>query len=197
MLRHRYLLIEIQATDPAALPPDNVLAMIAKFEQAPTAEALEELIGSLPDWLERIEAPGLAESFADWITHLVAEPYDKSGKEMQRQPRKEGVAELTTLFERVQQWRAERDQEWLQKGVEQGVETGIERGIEQGIESGRVQGERELVHRLVTRRFGPGTAERVLPLLDQLSDPVRIAAIADAVIECETAEEFLKRVREG
>ena len=187
--RHRYLLVEIQATDPAALPPDNVLAMIARFEQAPTARALEALIGSLPDWLETIEAPGLAESFADWITHLVADPYDKSGKEIQRQPRKEGVAELTTLFERVQQWREERDQEWLQKGIEQGVE--------RGIESGRVQGEREVVYRQVTRRFGPGTAEQLLPLLDQLSEPERIAAIADAVIECETAEEFLQRVREG
>ena len=50
---------------------------------------------------------------ADWITHLVAEPYDKSGEETQRQPRKEGVAELTTLFERVQQWREERDLECL------------------------------------------------------------------------------------
>ncbi len=101
--RHRYFLVEIQATDPAALPPDNVIAMIARFEQAPTARALEALIGSLPDWLETIEAPGLAESFADWITHWVADPYDKSGKEIQRQPRKEGVGELTTLFERVQQ----------------------------------------------------------------------------------------------
>ena len=163
--------------------------MIARFEQAPTARALEALIGSLPDWLETIEAPGLAESFADWITHLVADPYDKSGKEIQRQPRKEGVAELTTLFERVQQWREERDQEWLQKGIEQGVE--------RGIESGRVQGEREVVYRQVTRRFGPGTAEQLLPLLHQLSEPERIAAIADAVIECETAEEFLQRVREG
>ena len=187
--------------------------MIARFEQAPTAEVLEELIGSLPEWFERIESPGLAESFAAWIKHLVAEPYDKSGKKMQRQPRKEGVAELTTLFERVQQWRAERDQEWLQKGIEQGIEQGveqgvasgiergiekgIERGIEQGIESGRVQGERELVHRQVTRRFGPATAEQLLPVLDRLSEPESILAIADAVIECETAEEFLRRVREG
>ena len=35
--RLRYLLIEIRAQDPASLPLDNVLAVIARFEQAPTA----------------------------------------------------------------------------------------------------------------------------------------------------------------
>ena len=35
------------------------------------------------------------------------------------------------------------------------------------IERGRVEGERELV----TRRFGPGTAEQFLPVLNELSDP--------------------------
>ena len=92
---------------------------------------------------------------------------------------------MTTLIERAREWGKERDQEWLQKG------------IERGIESGRVQGERELVHRQVTRRFGPATAEQLLPVLDRLSEPGSILAIADAVIECETAEEFLRRVREG
>ena len=32
--RHRYLLIEVQALDPSALPAENVLAMIAKFDRA-------------------------------------------------------------------------------------------------------------------------------------------------------------------
>ena len=187
--RHRYLLVEIQTKDTAKLPPDNVLAMIAKFEQAPTAEALEELIGSLPEWFERIESPGLAESFAAWVTHVLAQRHGEHGAELQHKLRHEEDARMTTLIDRAREWGKERDQEWLQKG--------IERGIEQGIESGRVQGERELVHRQVTRRFGPATAEQLLPVLDRLSEPGSIAAIADAVIECESAEEFLRRVREA
>lgn len=77
---------------------------------------------------------------------------------------------MTTLIERARQWGRERDQEWLQKGIDQGIEKGVERG--------RTEGERELVHRLVTPRFGPGNAERLLPMLGQPCDPARIAAIA-------------------
>ncbi len=186
--RHRYLLVEVQATDPATLPPDNVLAMIARFEQAPTAKALDELVAALPDWFRRARLPEFAEPFLTWVTHVLTQRHGERGKELQRKLRREEEPGMTTLIERARQWGRERDQEWLQKGIDQGIERGVERG--------RTEGERELVHRLVTRRFGPGTAEQLLPLLDRLSDPARIAAIADAVIECETADEFLKRVRE-
>ena len=55
----------------------------------------------------------------------------------------------------------------------------------------------ELVYRLVSRRFGPGTAERLVPVLDPLADPECIVAVADAVLECRTAEEFIVRAREA
>ena len=182
--RHRYLLIEIQAEDPSSLPPDNVLAMITRFEQAPTAEALEELIGPLADWLERTGEPKLVEAFMAWITQVLVQRFGPSGKELQRKLRNEEEEKMTTLIERARKWGEERDQLWLQKG------------IEKGIERGRVEGERELVHRRVTRRFGPRTADQLLPLLDQLSEPEPIAAVADAVVESETAEEFLGRVKD-
>ncbi len=134
--RHRYLLIDVQELDPGALPDDSVLAMIARLEQASTAEAVEE-------------------------------------------------GQMTTLLERARKWGEERDQLWLEKGIAKGR-------IE-----GRIEGERELVHRMVSRRFGRATAKRVLALLNNLSDPDDIAALADAVIECQTAAEFLERVREA
>ena len=87
---------------------------------------------------------------------------------------------MTTLIERVRKWGEERDQQWLEKGVEQG----------------RLEGERELVYRLVTRRFGAGAAERLVPILDGVLDSERIAVVADAVLECEMAEEFIARARE-
>ena len=145
--RHPYLLVEIQAKDPAGLPPDNVLA----------------------------------ESFADWIAYLVAEPDHKSGKETQRQPTKEGVAEVTTLFDRVQQWGRERDQEWLQKGIEKG----------------RTEGERALARRLARDRFGPRAAQELSRVLDELPAAAEVPGIVKLIFACETAEEFLKRVREA
>ena len=88
---------------------------------------------------------------------------------------------MTTLIERVRKWGEEERQQWLEKGIERG----------------RIEGERELVNRLVTRRFGSRTAKQLVPIFDTLSDPERIAAVADAVLECETAEECIVRAREA
>ncbi len=93
----------------------------------------------------------------------------------------EEEGQMTTLLDRARQWGEERDQLWLEKGIAKG----------------RIEGERELVHRMVTRRFGHRTAEHVLARLNNLSDPEDIAALADAVIECQTAAEFLERVRDA
>ena len=102
-----------------------------------------------------------------------------------------------TLIERARQWGRERDQEWFQKGIERGIEQGIERGFEKGIERGRTEGERAVVCRQISSKFGPGTAEQLRGLLDRISDPEDMACVADAVIDCETTEEFLERVRGG
>ena len=182
--RLRYLLIEIRAQDPASLPPENVLAMIARFEQAPTAEALEELAGSLANWREAIGEPELVEAFVAWIMQVLAQRFGPAGRELQRKLRNEEEGTMSTLMERARKWGEERDQLWLQKGIERERQASIQR-------------ERELVTRMVTRRFGPGTAEKLQPMLERINDPEDIVAIADAVIECESAEEFLRRVREG
>ena len=96
-----------------------------------------------------------------------------------------------TLLERAREWGKEYDRQWKER-LEQGVERGMERERQASIQRGR-----ELLHRMVTRRFGPAAADQLLPVLDRISDPEDIAPFADAVIECETAEEFLARVREG
>ena len=68
------ILIEIQAEDPATLPPNNLLSMIARLEQAPTAAALEELARSLPDWFTRIRLPGAARDSPVFSTNSQARP---------------------------------------------------------------------------------------------------------------------------
>ena len=65
--RHRYLLIELQALDASVLPPENVLSMIARLEQARSLARLEELVESLVNWLERAGEPNLLHVFGAWI----------------------------------------------------------------------------------------------------------------------------------
>ena len=120
--RQRYLLIEIRAQDPASLPLDNVLAMIARFEQAPTAKALEELAGSLADWRETIGVPELAGVFVAWITQVLVQRFGPAGRELQRKLRNQEEGTMTTLIERARKWGEERDQLWLQKGIEKGIQ---------------------------------------------------------------------------
>ena len=137
--RHRYVLIELQAVDPSLLPPDNVLAMIAKFEQAQSPEEVDELVALLADWLERVGEPNLVERFRAWITLVVAQRFGSAGLELELKLRKEEEGKMTTLIERSRKWGEELNRQWLEKG------------ITQGIERGRVEGERELVQRLAVR----------------------------------------------
>ena len=57
------------------------------------------------------------------------------------------------------------------------------------------EGERELVRRLVARRFGERAAKDFVPVLAGISDSDRLAAIAADAFTCETAGELAKRAR--
>ena len=77
------------------------------------------------------------------------------------------------------------------RNLDELVEKGMRQGIEQAIRQGRTQ----VLRRLTTRRFGEETAGRLSMLLEELSDAEGIDKVADALIECGTAEEFIERVR--
>ena len=78
-----------------------------------------------------------------------------------------------------------------------GVEELKERAHREGLGQGRAEGRTTMVCRLARLKFGAGTAERLSGLLEEVSDPERIARIGDRIIECETGEELLARAREA
>ena len=90
-----------------------------------------------------------------------------------------GGETITELVERVH------------RSLDELVEKGMRQGVEQAIRQGRTQ----VLRRLTTRRFGEETAGRLSMLLEELSDAGGIDKVADALIECGTAEEFIERVR--
>ena len=151
--------------------------MIARFEQAPTAAALEELVRSLPEWLTRIRLPEFEEPFMAWVTHVLTQRHSERGRELQRKLRIEEETRMTTLIERARQWGKERDQEWLERG--------------------RTEGVRELVRQLARDRFGPGGARELSRVLDEFPEATEVPDLVKLIFECETAEEFLRRVREA
>ena len=153
--------------------------MIASFEQARSRERLDELVVSLANWLTRVDEPRLLDSFNAWVALVLKGKVDEAEGTVEPIGEQEEQAEMT-LIERVRTWREEDRRQWLKEGVERG----------------RIDGERDLVRRLASRRYSPETADQLVPILERLSDPERIAAVADAVLECEAAEEFIARARE-
>ena len=67
------------------------------------------------------------------------------------------------------------------------------RRFRQGREEGLRQGRARLLRDQAAKRFGEAAAEELSDLLGE--DPARHSLVAAAVIECETAGEFLSRVR--
>lgn len=76
---------------------------------------------------------------------------------------------LTELEARAREW----PQEWLQQG--------------------REEGQLALLSRLTSHRFGVATAEALVAELTG-SDHVRLEAVADLILDCETGSELLARI---
>ena len=185
--RQRYLVIDLQALDPSRLPSENVLAMLAKFEQAGTPERLAELVASLSEWLERTGDAVLASRLRVWVRLVLARQFGAAeGSELGRRIRNEEEADMT-LMERARKWGEERNREWLARGIEQGRQEGIERG--------RQEWGRETVRRLVDRRFGTQASEHIAPFLAGVSNADRLVGIAAEVFECESVDELVDRIQ--
>ena len=202
--RHRYLLIDLRAQDPSRLAPENVVSLMAMLERSRSQGMLEELGAALADWLRRVGEADLLGSFEAWITQVLAKRVGPAGTVSELRIRNKEEETMSTLAERVKEWGDELNRQWLEKGIQQGLERGIEQGIEKGFRRGVKRGRREeverqraLVRRLALSRFGPNIVESLGSLLDELSDPDRIAVIAAGVLECETADEFLAWAREA
>ena len=67
---------------------------------------------------------------------------------------------------------------------------------QEGIEQGREQGQVAVLVQLVARKFGQGTAEEVRRLIARRPGRDRIAWVAAAILDCDTPEDFVARVRE-
>lgn len=75
----------------------------------------------------------------------------------------------------------------IERGMQKGMQKGIEKGMKKGIEKGRLEGESIILHRQLTRRFGPLSPE----ILERLAsaDAGQLETWADRVLDARSLEE--------
>ena len=91
-------------------------------------------------------------------------------------------------------YRAEAREQGLAEGREEGRKQGHEQGREEGRREGEAHGRRATLVRQARRKFGADTAERLAALLEGVSDPERIAQVADLIIDCPSGPDLLKQL---
>ena len=83
----------------------------------------------------------------------------------------------------------------IAEGVERGLTEGVEQGLAQGIERGAAQGRVALLGQLAAQRFGDGVAGQLTALLADESDLSRLDEAGMWLLECDTGEALLQRLR--
>ncbi len=189
----------------ARLPAHNRFADIAEIEAVDSREELDELTETLADWVDRTEAPELLDCLRHWVDVAGWGGSPFPGSDAEAPAPGEAAAEIARLIEWVRNGDEELNRQWFREGVEEGRRKGVEKGwlrgiglgMAQGVEQGWVDVERELVERLVAEKFGPGAADHLAPVPGSVTDAERTAAIADAVLDCETVEELAARMADA
>ena len=183
---NRYVLLDMQRTDTGHVPENNAVALQVALEQA----ILEE--SALPIWrrvetvLAGPEHAGLRQAFAAWLRRSWTKDYgvfaDGDGALRVELDRMENTGEVEAMGSLA----FERWKERNRKKEAQIFAQAMERGRAEGLES-----ERRLLERQAARRFGADAGERLSALLAGVSDPQRLAAVGDAIIDCGTGTELL------
>lgn len=194
---NRYVLLDMQRVETADVPEDNAVGLQVALEQAMLAEKLPIL--------RRVEAvlagPGHAElrkAIAAWLLRSLDEDYgvfagggEALRGELDRMEKAGEVVQMGSLA-------AERWKELNRKKEAQISAQAMERGMEQGLTQGRAEGlefDRSLLGNLAGRRFGADAGERLSVLLAGVSEPERLSAVGNAIIDCGTGTELLAAVR--
>ena len=84
----------------------------------------------------------------------------------------------------------------FQRSLDEIRQEGIAEGRAEGIERGIARGQVAVLVQLIGRKFGERTAEEVRRLIVESPGRDQIALVAAAILECDTPEELLERVRE-
>ncbi|HXU45164.1 MAG TPA: DUF4351 domain-containing protein [Thermoanaerobaculia bacterium] len=77
----------------------------------------------------------------------------------------------------------------MERGIERGLEQGLERGLEKGLEQGQEQGMREVLLRLLRKRF-PALPGRAVEQVEAISSPDELGSLAERLLTARSLEEL-------
>ena len=186
---NRYVLLDMQRAETGAVPEDNAVGLQVALEQAMLEEKLP-ILHRAEAVLAGAEHAELRKALAAWLRRSWEEDYGVfagGGKALRRElDRLENAGEVVAMGSLA----AERWKERNRKREAQISARAMERGRTQGRTEG-LEFERRLLERQATRRFGADVGKRLSALLAGVSDPQRLAAVGDAIIDCGTGAELL------
>ncbi len=182
---YEHFLLEERRGGTSGLPAENLVTALVGVVRARTRDDLVMRLIRLHDQLGNDMEGALDRALTTWTKRLLSSLHTPLAE----------LAAATTLKEVLEMIKPTG--EWAVRWYEDGLQEGREQGREQGRKQGRSEGQALVVRQLAMRKFGAETARRVSEALDRLSDPEEIRAVADAVVDCDTPEDFLARVDEN
>ena len=173
--------VVLQAASASLVPKQDLPQVVMGFSGVTTAVQMRPSLTVLRELVEAC-GDGDFDRFMAWWVKAMLRSKGFSNQQLE---------EAMTMGTVVTEFQRSLD-EIRQEGIEQGREQGLEQGREQGIEQGQVA----VLVQQIARKFGEGTAEEVRRLIVGRPGRDRIAWVAAAILDCDTPEEFLVRVRE-
>ena len=169
----------------------NPMAALLRLQRCRRQAELPGLSAALFSALRRDGRLALAERLSDALLRMLAARFggDETGaghtEELRRALRH--MEEPRMLAETVTQWR--------QEALDEGRRRGVSEGRRQGMSEGVLEGERVLLRRQATGKFGAAAGDALAALLANEDDIERLAEVGDLVVGCASAEELLRRGR--
>ncbi len=174
--RLRYLLIdEGRYSDSELRVGRNLAAALFQLKNNRTPADVQRVLAALLVWVHDPEHDSIRRAFTVWLKQVLLPG---------RLPTVV-IPEIQELAE-MQSMLAERVIEWTQQWKEEGLQEGLQQGLAT---------ERDLLLRLARKRFGDACAQALAPLLEPQDNPETLAQIGEWLVDDDTGEAFLAKVR--
>lgn len=174
----QYLLLEERPGGTSPLPDDNLVAELVRLVRARHGDEAIQALSRLRDWVGENEGGALDRALAARVRSLAM---DLQGARAAYLEAARTMKEVMDMIKPTGHWASY----WY--------EDGEEKGRNQGIEEGRLM----LLRQQVDRKFGADAVDKLFAVSDRLLDQDQIDTLANAVIDCDTAEQLLARVGGG